>query len=180
VTGPIYRSFRTSASIVVGQQLGEGDPGEARFQGLAVAALALGCLGLAGGALVVWAEPLVRLFTDDPGTVHYAVAFARTYGALALAFGGFNVFSGLLRGASETKIPFYARVTGIFGFLLGFSWLVGDVLGYGPPAAYAGMALAYVWMGGIVAWGFLRGDWARRSVAMIEERKAASAGGSDS
>lgn len=172
VTGPIYRSFRTSASIIVGQQLGEGNLDDARFEGYAVAALALTLLVLAGGALAVWAEPLVRLFTDDDATVHYAVAFARVYGVLALAFGGFNVFSGLLRGGSDTRTPFYARITGIFGFLLGFSWFVGEYLGHGVVAAYAGMVLAYVWMAFIVVFGFVRGGWVERSTQMISDRKA--------
>lgn len=172
VTGPVYRSFRTTASIVVGQELGSGDPAAARGDGLAVAALALGVLAVAGAALVVWARPLVALFTDDPATVRYGTAFARTYGALALAFGGFNVFSGLLRGGSDTRTPFYARVSGVFVFLLGGSYLAGEVLGYGVVGVYAGMALAYTWMAGVVAWGFLRGGWAERGSEMVAEREA--------
>lgn len=174
VTGPIYRSFRTSTSIIVGQQLGDGDVAEARFQGLAVAALALSILFLGGSALAIWAESLVRLFSDDEATVYYAVAFARTYGALALAFGGFNVFSGLLRGGGDTRTPFYARVSGVFGFLLGFSYLFGVVLDFGIVAIYASMALTYTWMWAIVVWGFISGDWARLGTEMIADRKAAS------
>ncbi|MEF8872571.1 MAG: MATE family efflux transporter [Haloarculaceae archaeon] len=173
LTGPIYRSFRTTASIVVGQELGGGDADEARFQGLAVAGLALGILFLAGSALIVWAEPLVRLFTDDPGTVTHSIAFARVYGALALAFGGFNVFSGLLRGGSDTRTPFYARISGVFGFLLGGTYLGGVVLGYGVVAAYVAMALCYIWMAGVVVWAFFYGDWARRTAEMITDREAA-------
>lgn len=173
VTGPIYRSFRTTASIVVGQEIGGGDVAEARFQGLAVAGLALGCLFVAGSALVIWAEPLVSLFTDDPDTATYGVAFARVYGALALAFGGFNVFSGLLRGGSDTRTPFYARVSGVFIFLLGISYVGGIMLGYAVVAVYVAMIVCYVYMVAIVVWAFLYGDWARRTSDMIADRDAA-------
>jgi len=78
--------------------------------------------------------------------------------------------SGSLRGASETRIPFLARTTGMFGLFLGASWLLGSVLGFGPLGVYAGIGAAYVWMALAVLWGFERTGWAGRAATMMAER----------
>jgi putative MATE family efflux protein len=170
VTGPLSRGYSVAASVVVGQSVGEGDPGAARYQGWAVAALGLLTVGVVGLLLTVGAEGFVRLFADDPATVAYAVAFARTYGLLAGALVTFVALSGAFSGASETRVPFVARATGLAGFLLGVTYLVGVALGYGPVGAYLGIAGSYLWMAGIVAWRFHRGEWALRAADMMGER----------
>ncbi|MFB6149071.1 MAG: MATE family efflux transporter, partial [Halobacteriales archaeon] len=57
---------------------------------------------------------------------------------------------------------------------LGFSYLVGVVLGYGLIGVYLGLAFTYVWWTVVVGWGFLRGDWAEQAEAMMAERDAAA------
>jgi putative MATE family efflux protein len=175
VAGPLYRAYSVAASVVVGQTLGEGEPAEARFAGLAIAGLSVLTLGLAGGGLVVAAVPVSRLFTSDAATLGYAVTFTRVFGVSMLAFGVFFPFAGALRGAGETRIPFYARFTGAFGFMLGFSYLAGVTLDYGLVGVYAGVVLSYVWWAVVVAAGFRYGDWADRAADMMAERAAASA-----
>ncbi|MFC4358023.1 MATE family efflux transporter [Halobium salinum] len=174
VTGPLSRGYSVAASVVVGQSLGDGDPGSARYQGWAVAALGVLTVGSVGFALAFGAEWFVRLFTDDAATVEYAVAFARTYGVAAPALVTFVALSGALSGASETRVPFVARVTGLAGFLLGASYLLGVVLGYGPLGAYVGIAGSYVWMALVVGWRFRAGNWARRAADMMAERGRAA------
>jgi Na+-driven multidrug efflux pump len=124
LTGPLYRSYSVAASVVVGQTLGEGDPAGARFNGFAIAGLALLSLGFAGAVLVFGAEALVLVFTRDPETVGYAVTFARVFGLVMAFFGLFFTFAGALRGAGDTRTPFYARLTCTFGFMFVFSSVV--------------------------------------------------------
>lgn len=170
VTGPLSRGYNVAASVVVGQALGDGDPTRARFAGWATVALGLITVGVAGLLLVAAAEPFVRAFTDDPETARYAVNFARVYGLTAGVLVTFTVLQGALRGASETRTPFLARTSGLFVFMVGVTYLVGVVLGYGVDGAYAGIASAYVWMAGVVAWSFWRSDWAGRAASMMAER----------
>jgi putative MATE family efflux protein len=177
VAGPPYRAFSVAASVVVGQTLGEGEPGEARFSGLAIAGLSVLTLGLIGGGLVLAAEPVSRVFTSDEATLEYAVSFTRVFGVSMLSFGVFFPFAGSLRGAGETRIPFYARFTGSFGFMLGFSYLAAVVLDYGLVGVYAGVALSYVWWCVVVVAGFLYGDWADRAAEMMAERAVADGDG---
>ncbi|MFB6159770.1 MAG: MATE family efflux transporter [Haloferacaceae archaeon] len=170
LTGPLYRSYSTAASILVGQALGEGEPGTARFDGFAIAALGVLTLGVAGGVLVAGAEPIAGAFTGDPETLGHAVTFTRVFGASMPFFGLFFPFAGSLRGAGETRTPFYARFLGTFGFMLGFGYLTGVVLGYGLPGVYAGIVLSYACWALMAALGFVRGDWAGRAATMMAER----------
>ena len=176
VTGPLSRGYNVAASVVVGQTLGDGDPDRARYQGYAVTALGLVTVGVIGLGLVALAPAFVGVFTDESAAVPYAVAFARVYGATAAFLVSYSVLSGALQGASETRIPLLARLTGTFGFLLGLSYLLGSVLGYGPLGAYWGVGLQFVWMALVVFAGFRYTGWAARAAAMMDER---GSGGGD-
>ncbi|PGF15700.1 MATE family efflux transporter [Natrinema sp. CBA1119] len=169
-SGPLYRSYSVAASIVVGQLLGEDDPDEARFAGLAITALSVLTLGVAGVVLVAGARPIAGLFTGDPATLEHATAFTRAFGISMPFFGLFFPLSGSLRGAGDTRTPFYARLTGTTLFLLGFSYLAGVTLGYGLLGVYAGIVLSYAWWALVVGLGFLWGDWAAGAAAMMAER----------
>jgi putative MATE family efflux protein len=172
VAGPLYRSYNTTASIIVGQALGAGDPDEARFKGYAHAAFSLLTLAVAGGVLFFGAEHLVGLLTSDAETIRYAVNFARTFAVAMLAIALFFSFSGALQGASETRAPFVARAVGLVVFFLGFSYVVGEIMGYGVVGAYGGIVLMYVWWALGVTVSFVRGDWASRAAEMMESRES--------
>ena len=173
VTGPLSRGYNVAASVLVGQSLGEGAPDDARYDGRAVAALGVLTVGTIGLLLAVLAPWGVRLFASDPETVRYATDFARVYGLAGGVLVAFSALSGGLQGASETRIPFAARTTGMFGLFLGLSWLLGETLGFGPVGAYVGVVAAYLWMALVVAWGFERSDWAGRAAEMMAERGSA-------
>ncbi|HMB51608.1 MAG TPA: MATE family efflux transporter [Natronoarchaeum rubrum] len=175
IAGPLYRSYNVAASIVVGQSLGEGEPARARFEGQAIAALSVLTLGAAGIVLVAGADPLAGAFTSDAAARQYAATFARVFGVSMFFFGIFFPFAGSLRGAGDTRTPFYANLSGTVTFLLGFSYLAAVTFDYGLPGVYAGMVLCYAWWALVVTAGFRRGDWADTAASMMAER--ADAGG---
>jgi putative MATE family efflux protein len=170
VTAPLARGYKVAASVVVGQSLGRSDPAKARFGGWGIAALGVLTIGAIGVGLFVVAEPIARLFTDDPAAVRHSVEFVRTYALAGVPLVAFLSISGGLQGAGETRLPFFARATGVFAFMLGLSYLAGVILGYGPLGAYVGLGVSYVWMAGIVIWSFARSDWAGRAARMMDDR----------
>ena len=170
VTSPLARGFRTGASIVVGQALGDGDAERARFEGWATALLGLLTVGTIGLLLAAFAEPIVRLFTDDPKTVTPAIGFAAVYGLTAPVTVLFVLLAGALQGGSDTMTPLIARATGLLGFYLGFSYLTAVVLDWGVTGFYAGIFGYYTWSLLVVAAGFRYGGWADRAAEMMAER----------
>ena len=173
LTGPLYRTLGTVTSIIVGQRLGEGDPDDARYAATAILGFGVVLLGLAGVVLFVGAGPLANLFTEDRATAEYAVAFTRVFGVSMLAFGVFFPLAGALRGAGDTRTPFYARLVGAFVFMLGLSYLLSVPLGYGLFGVYVGVVLSYVCWAVVAAAGFRWGGWAETAASMMAERAAA-------
>ncbi len=172
LTGPLYRSFSTAGSIIVGQTLGKGDPTEARFSGFAIAALSIATMSVAGVVLVLGARPIVGLITADPTTVGFAIDFTRVFGVSMVFFGVFFPFAGGLRGAGDTRTPFYARLVGTWVFMLGVGYVAGIPLGFGIAGVYAGILLSYVVWAGIATAGFVWGDWADTAAGLMAERAA--------
>jgi MATE family multidrug resistance protein len=170
VTSPLSRGLNVGASIVVGQSLGASDAGQARFDGWATAALGLVTVGVLGLLLAIFAEPLARLFTDDPATLPTAAAFAFTYGVTAPFTVLYVSLAGALQGGSDTRTPFLARAVGMVVFYLGFSAFTSVFLGWGVSGIYVGIFLYYASAFCIVAAGFQYGDWAARATDMMEDR----------
>lgn len=171
VTGPLARGYNVAASIVVGQALGDGDAATARFNGWAVASLSVLTVGAIGLLLAWQAEPVVQLLGSGDGEeLFYATQFAVVYGLSGPVLALFVGVSGSLQGASETRIPFIARLTGMFGFFVGFSYLAVVVLEWGIVGAYVGIFLAYLWMAAFVVIAFQYSGWADRATRMMRDR----------
>lgn len=54
--------------------------------------------------------------------------------------------------------------------MLGVSYLLGIMFGYGITGVYVGIVLAYVCWAGVAAVGFIWGDWANTAAKMMAER----------
>ena len=129
--------------------------------------------------MFVGAEALARLFTSDAATIDYAVGFTRAFAVAMLPFAVFFPLAGALRGAGDTRTPFYARLLGSVVFMLGASYLLAITLGYGIVGVYAGMVLSYACWAVVVAAGFLRGEWIATAESMIDDRAAMEAESED-
>lgn len=175
-TGPLYRTFGTIANIVVGQTLGASDAADAREAARAILGLGLLTLTGAGVFLVLGAGWLVPVFTGDPRTLGYAIDFTRVFGVSMVFLGVFFPLAGALRGAGDTRTPFYARFVGAFGVMLGGSYVLAFTLGFGLLGVYAALVLTHVTWAVIAGAGFLRGDWADTAATMMAERAAVEEG----
>jgi putative MATE family efflux protein len=176
ITAPLSRGYRTATSILVGQALGDGRVGDARYVGWATAALGLLTVGTLGAGLFVWAGDLVGLFTDHAETARFATAFARTYAVAAPLTVLYIVLSGALTGGSDTRTPFVARTSGMLVFMLGISYVGGIRLGFGVTAVYASIVAYYLWATAYAAVGFYRGEWIELTSSMMDERDEAPSG----
>ncbi|WP_409348435.1 MATE family efflux transporter [Natronorarus salvus] len=177
VTGPLARGYGVAANVIVGQALGRDEPEEAYFDGLAAAALATLTVGGLGIVLFVGAEYFVLLFTRDPVTLEFAVDFARAFAVAAGLVALYVVVAGSLRGGSETRPPFVAKLSGTFVFLLGTTYVFGVALGYGVVAAYAGIVADYAWRNLVVGAVYARKNWIDRGMGMMVDRGSAPGDG---
>ncbi len=170
VTSPISRSFSTVTSIIIGQTLGEGHPQLAKKQLGHIVSFSVAMLFAIGILLFVLAEPLIPLFTSDPTTAAYAITFTRIFSVSTVLFGLYYTLAGALRGAGDTRTPFYARLTGVAVCMLGVSYLLGIVFEYGLPGVYVGMITTYLVWVTIAYLGIKYGGWLEIAESLIAER----------
>lgn len=170
VVSPLARGYGVAANIVVGQALGRGEPDTAYWNGIAATGLSVLSIGGLCAVLFLFAEQFVLVFTRDPLTVAYGVGFAQAYAIAAIFISAYIVLAGSLRGGSETLAPFIARMIGTFVFLLGFTYVVGVVLGYGVVAAYVAVTLDFLARVVYVSIIYYRRQWITRGTTMMEDR----------
>ncbi|SFR35368.1 MATE family efflux transporter [Halogeometricum limi] len=172
VTGPLVRGYNVAASVLVGQALGRGETATARYEGWATAALAVTSVGVIGALLVVFADPVVAAlgFGGSDAALTYAAEFAVVYGLSAPLLALFVSLSGALQGAGATRLPFVARLTGMFGFFVGLSYVAVEWVGMGLLGVYVGVFAAYAWMGLFVLVAFRYANWAGTAAGLLRER----------
>ncbi|WP_311171416.1 MATE family efflux transporter [Halobellus ordinarius] len=172
VTGPLSRGYNIAASILVGQALGRSDSARASYEGWATAALATLSVGGIGILLAAFADPVVAFlgFGSSPAALAYGASFAVVYGISAPGLALFSALSGALQGAGATRLPFLSRLTGMFGFFVGFPYFAVEFTTLGLPAVYAGVVLAHVWMGATLVLAFRYTDWAGTAAGLLRER----------
>jgi len=128
----------SAGAVVVGQALGRNEPREAKRAGWVALVFAGGFMVVAG--LVFAFAPLVVLgaFTTDPELLKIGTGLLRMAAVFQL-FDGLQVAAtGVLRGASETRLPMVANLVG--------HWVLGLPLGY-YLAFERGMGAVGLWAG---------------------------------
>jgi putative MATE family efflux protein len=101
--------YSTAASTLVGQAVGADERAEARTYGFETLRIALVTQLLLAVALVAFAEPIAATFGD---TGSLTVTFVRVFGLSVAGFSIARSMKGALRGAGDTRWPFYGAVAG--------------------------------------------------------------------
>src|ERR1700674_2099763 len=153
-----------AAATLVGQNLGAKQPERAETSVWRTGLYNMVFLGLIGLFFIIFAEPIVRLFTHDALVVPLAASCLRiiSYGNFGYAYG--MVMLQAFNGAGDTVTP---TIVNFFGF-----WLLEIPLAY-FLAITAGMRANGVYISIVVAEGFIacvsiilfrRGRWKRQQI----------------
>jgi len=132
----------SAAGVRVGNAVGAGERDQAWPRAMIAGGLSIVTLGLLSVVLVVFAQPLVRPFSNDPQVLALAASMLAIMAAFLVFDGLQYVFGAALRSLGEQV---WAGVNGIIGFFVvtgGLGWLLVGA-GWGPNglayAAGAGM-----------------------------------------
>jgi len=153
-----------AAATLVGQNLGAGHPERAEKAVWRTGLYNVVFLGAVGLIFILFPEPIVRLFTNDPAVVPLGAACLRiiSYGNLGYAY--FMVMMQAFNGAGDTITP---TIVNFFGF-----WLLEIPLAYGlaiplhmrSNGVFASIAIAESAMAAASAILFKRGRWKRQKI----------------
>ena len=153
-----------AAATLVGQNLGAGQPARAETSVWRTGFYNMVFLGVVGIFFIIFATPVVRLFTHDPAVVPLAASCLRivSYGNIGYAYG--MVMLQAFNGAGDTITP---TIVNFFGF-----WLCEIPLAYflAIPArlqargAYYSIVAAECLIAGVSIVLFRRGYWKRQKI----------------
>jgi putative MATE family efflux protein len=148
-----------AAATLVGQNLGARQPERAQISVWRTGFYNMVFLGVIGVVFLIFATPVVRLFTNDPEVVPLAAACLRilSYGNIGYAYG--MVMLQAFNGAGDTVTP---TVVNFFGFWLleiPLAYVLALRMGWRANGAYVSIVVAEcaIALAGVLL--FRRGKW---------------------
>ena len=143
----------SAISIRVGNALGRGDPGAARYAGYIGLVIVLGFQTVSATAMFLAPEWIVRIYTSDVVVGSLAVSLLFYAAIFQYPDGIQMVMAGALRGYKDTRAPMLYTMVSF--------WIVGMTLGYSLTFRY-GMGPAGMWVGMIAGLTVAAGLMLRR------------------
>lgn len=152
-------AFGSTATILVGQRVGSGTPLAARRIGTDVAVLGSLFLLVLGTAEFVLAEPVARLYTDDPAVYPLTARLIMVSAFLQLFDGLLNYYAGGLRGIGDTT--FLLRVSMLLSWLvfIPLAYLLIFMLDMGSMGAWVALYAFLTLFALSIMIRFYRTDW---------------------
>ena len=149
--------FSIAASTLVGQKLGADDEHEATAYGAAILRLSAAISLVTTVVVFAAARPIAGVFVE-PAELDAATAFVRVAAASAVALAIKASATGVLRGAGDTRIPFYAALLGLYVFALPAAAL-GPITAVGVIGLYAALVFEAAIPALVTLWRFRSGRW---------------------
>lgn len=168
---PIF-GFATAATTLVAQNLGAGDKERAFQQAKWCNWMAVGVMCCTSAVMFAFAPQIIDIFSNDPTVIALGSqvlrieAFAEPFFAIA------SVVGGVLRGAGDTKWPFYISLAGMWLLRVPVAFALIHGFGWSLHAVWVGMALDLAARGLISLWRFYKRGW----LTVWEAREARLAG----
>jgi len=153
-----------AAATLVGQNLGAGHPERAEKAVWRTGFYNVAFLGGVGILFILFAEPVVRLFTHDPAVVPLGAACLRivSYGNLGYAY--FMVMMQAFNGAGDTITPTIVNFFGFWLFEIPLAYVLAIPLRMRSNGVFFSIAIAESAMAVASAILFKRGKWKKQKI----------------
>ncbi|MDD7672600.1 MAG: MATE family efflux transporter [Clostridia bacterium] len=165
---PVF-GFSVAGTTLVAQHLGAGNRDHAFLCGRWCLRLAVGVMLAASTVMFLFATPIIDLFTNDPQVIALGAKMLRieAFAEPFLAVG--TVLSGVLRGAGDTRFPFYVSIAGMWCVRVPGAFLLIHLLHWDLTAVWGAMAVDWLVRGGMFLWRFYGKKW----ISVWENREKA-------
>jgi putative MATE family efflux protein len=153
-----------AAATLVGQNLGAGKPDRAETAVWRTGLYNIIFLGSVGVFFILFAEPVVRLFTHDPAVVPLGAACLRivSYGNLGYAY--FMVMMQAFNGAGDTITPTIVNFFGFWLLEIPLAYWLAIPLGMHSNGVFFSIAIAESAMACASAVLFKQGRWKKKKI----------------
>jgi MATE family, multidrug efflux pump len=153
-----------AAATLVGQNLGAKQPERAELSVWRTGLYNMIFLGSVGLFFIFFAEPIIRLFTNDPAVVPLAVSCLRiiSYGNIGYAYG--MVMLQAFNGAGDTVTPTIVNFFGFWLLELPLAYVLAVPLKFQANGTYFAIVIAEAAIAAAGVFLFRRGRWKRQQI----------------
>ncbi len=153
-----------AAATLVGQNLGAKQPDRAETSVWRTGFYNMLFLGGIGVIFIIFAEPVVRLFTQDPAVVPYAASCLRilSFGNVAWAYG--MVMLQAFNGAGDTITPTLVNFVGFWLLEIPLAYFLAIPVGMHSSGVFVSIVIAEAFIAGVSVILFKRGRWKRQQI----------------
>lgn len=146
-----------AGTTLVGQAIGAGRKDLAKRFARMVSWMGIAIMTLGGALLFTLAPQLIRIFSQDPQVISLGAQVLRIVAFAEPLFGASIVASGALRGAGDSKGPFYISLATMWGVRITLSLLLAG--SWGLVGVWLAMAAELCARGLIFMIRLYRGKW---------------------
>lgn len=152
-------AFGATATILVGQEVGRGDPVKGRKFGTETALYGSIFLLVIGIVEFIFALPIAKIYTNEP-EIYTLVAKLISISAFLQLFDGLlNFYAGGLRGIGDTGFLMKASIICGFGLFVPLAALFIFVLDWGSMGAWTSLYVYLTIFAGVIMYRYYRTDW---------------------
>jgi putative MATE family efflux protein len=153
-----------AAATLVGQNLGAGKPERAERSVWITGFSNMIFLGVVAVIFVIFAEPMIRIFTTDPSVVPYGVSCLRliSYGYIFYAYGMVMVQS--FNGAGDTFTPTLINLFCYWLFQIPLAYYLAMMTSLGAEGVFWAIPIAESMLALVAMLAFKRGKWKEQKV----------------
>jgi len=160
---PIF-GLAVATTTYVGQALGAGrleDAGDGVRESLRLAIVTITLLGILAA---VFANPIARLFSDDPEVIRRGVELIRFFAVLEPLLAIMNVSAGVLRAGGDILYVTLTAFVGLWTCRVFISWVMIRFVGLGLEGVMIGTAMDFVARATLYGLRVKRGKWKHKRV----------------
>jgi putative MATE family efflux protein len=153
-----------AAATLVGQNLGAGKPDRAEASVWRTGFYNMLFLGGVGVLMILFAQPIIRLFTHDPEVIPLAASSLRilSYGNIGYAYG--MIMLQAFNGAGDTVTPTWVNLFGFWFLEIPLAYWLAIPMGLRSKGAYFSIVIAEgaIALAGVIL--FRRGRWKHQEI----------------
>ena len=151
--------MQTAAATLAGNAYGAKDAQRMKKLARMFIPIEVGLMIISGGALFLFAPPLVRLFSADAAVIALGTTVLRMV-AVSEPFYGFSIIvEGMMQGVGRTKLPFIFSVTGMWAVRILGTYICTTFLGMGLVSAWACMIAHNLLLFVLFLGCYIKGTW---------------------
>jgi putative MATE family efflux protein len=153
-----------AAATLVGQNLGAGKPERAERSVWLTGFYNMLFLGGVTVVFIAFAEPLIRIFTNDPAVQAVGVSCLRlvSYGYVFYAYG--MVMVQAFNGAGDTVTPTIINLFCYWLWQIPLAYGLADLIGLGPTGVFLAITISESTIAVVGVLCFRRGRWKQRKI----------------